>query len=153
MEIKTKFYQLSKNNKGSIALLMSMIVLAAILTVVLTASEIIENGLVSDRTQLDSTKAYFTAEAAAERILWETRKSSPQFDVASTCSTGQCLHWNPNLTPGPGCNSSCDLTNSISDSLTDYKYYIKYESLITGDTKLTCYGDYQGARRAVEIMY
>jgi hypothetical protein len=150
MEIKTTISQLSKNNQGSIALLMSMIVLTSILTIVLTASEIIRNGLVADRTQLNSTKAYFAAEAGAERILWETRTKLPPFD-ASSCSTGQCLHFGSNSIPGVSCNPSCDLTNSISDTLLNYKYYIKYE--LPGDTKLTCYGDYQGARRAVEIIY
>jgi hypothetical protein len=150
MEIKNAISQLSRNNQGSIALLMSMIVLSSILVIVLTASEIIRNGLAADRTQLDSTKAYFAAESGAERILWETRAKLPQFDVSS-CSSDQCLHWNPNLTPGAICDSLCNLTNSISNSLLDYKYYIKYEQLV--DTKLTCYGDFQEARRAVEIIY
>jgi len=152
MEIKNIILKLSKNNQGSIALLMTMIVLTSILTIVLTASEIIRNGLVSDKTQLDSTKAYFAAEAAAERILWETRTNLPQFDVALTCSTGDCLHFSSNSAPGVSCNPGCNTNNAISDTLSDYKYSIEYE-LVAGDTKLTCYGDYLGVRRAVEIRY
>jgi hypothetical protein len=153
MGIKNTISELSNNNQGSIALLMAMIVLTSVLTIVLTASEIIRNGLVADRTQLGSTKAYFTAETAAERILWETRKKTPQFDVALSCSTGDCLHFGSNSAPGVSCNSACNTNNAITDALSDYKYNIKYGSLITGDTKLICYGDYLGVQRAIEIIY
>ncbi|MCX6796417.1 MAG: hypothetical protein NTW06_02870 [Candidatus Falkowbacteria bacterium] len=136
---------LKYNKQDGSVLLMTVIVLATILTVVLAASEVVRNGLVMDRTQLDSTKAYFTAEAAGERILWETR-NGPGF----TCNSGDCIHFNSG---NAVCDITCNDTNLISDLLVDYIYHIKYESLAGGDTKLTCYGSYKGESRAIEIIY
>ena len=155
MEIKNIINKISKNNQGSIALLMTMIVLTSILTVVLTASEIIRNGLVADKTQLDSTKAYFIAEAAAERILWHVRVEG---DDLSVCAD-KYIDFNSNFdyptaaaVLSSPCSASCTLLNSI-ESATDYKYCIKYETTLSGDAKFTNYGDYYGSRRAVEIIF
>ena len=62
-----------KNNNGSTLILMTVIIIAATLTVTLTVADIVRNGLIMDRTQLESTKAFFAAEAGAEKVLYEFR--------------------------------------------------------------------------------
>lgn len=153
MAIKFTVTSLFKNNQGSIELLMSVIVLTAILAVVLTASEIIGNGLVADKTQLDSTKAYFAAETATERILWHVRS---QGNDLSSC-IGQYIDFSPANSDYPAvaslsCGAGCTFTNYVG-TLANYKYCIKCGTTMLGDTKLTGYGDYSGARRAVEVVY
>lgn len=141
-----------KSNKGSAVILMIFIILTAILTVVLASSEIIKNGLTADKTQQDSTKAYFSAESAAERILWHVRYGS---DI-SCANNNYCIKFSQNFDPGATLDCSADnciFDNSVSDSLPDYKYYIKYESISGGNLKLTCYGTFQGMKRAVELTY
>ena len=62
---------ITKNNQGSTMLLMTILVLASILTISLSLSAIVVNGLKMGVNQVHSTKAFFAAEAGAERILWE----------------------------------------------------------------------------------
>lgn len=138
----------TSNQKGNTIMLMTVVVLSAILTVVLTTSDIVRNGLVSDKVQLDSTKAYFTAEAAAERILWHVR-----YQVNFSCTPGQYVFFDSNSdTPIStiSCHADCSLTNNI-ETASDYKYCIKYE--LPSYVKLTNYGEYKGSKRAVDIMY
>lgn len=136
-----------KREKGSTIIMLTMVILTAILTVVLTSSEIVKNNLAADRLQLNSTKAYYSAESAAERILWQVRYKT---DISCT-SENDCIEFTGAETTD--CDATnCVFANTISPALTDYKFYIKY-NISGSDKKLTCYGNYKEARRAVQIIY
>ena len=64
-----------KNKSGGTLLILTIIMLTAVLTIVMAVADIVRNGLIIDRTQLESTKAFFAAEAGAERILYDARKN------------------------------------------------------------------------------
>ena len=137
-----------QDQKGNTALMMTVIVLSSVLAIVLSSSEIIRNGIIMDRVQLDSTKAYFAAEAAAERVLWIVRNDISDL---STCNdTNHCLHIDTSNTIL--CDTNCSATNNISSALAGYQYYIDYDESGT-ETKLTCYGFYATSSRAVELSY
>lgn len=136
------------NQKGNTVLLMTVVVLSSVLAVVLASSEIIRNGLAIDRAQLDSTRAYFVAEAAAERVLWVVRNNVSNL---SSCSVANhCLHFDSS--DNISCDTNCLATNSISPTLSKYQYYIDYDDS-GAEAKLTCYGFYATSSRAVEIGF
>lgn len=136
------------NQKGSAVLLMTVVVLSSVLAVVLASSEMIRGGLAIDRAQLDSTRAYFAAEAAAERVLWTVRNDVS--NLSSCDATNHCLHFDSSN--AIICDANCSATNSISPVLSEYQYYINYDD--SGiETKLICYGFYDASSRAVEISY
>jgi len=64
-----------KKSKGT-ALLLTLLILSSILVIALGAANLIVPGIRMSRTQEQSTKAFFAAEAGAERGLWEVRKNS-----------------------------------------------------------------------------
>jgi hypothetical protein len=134
-----------KNMKGSTVLLMTMIVLGCALMVVLPASEIVRNGIMASKNQFDSTKAYFAAEAGAERILWEIRNN-----YCVTNGDSQCFIF----VDGSSCAKS-DCTNAATSHLlsNSTNYRVKDEPPSGGDTKLTCLGTYQGVSRAIELSF
>jgi len=63
-------------NKNGTAILLTLFLLSGMLVVVLSAASIIVSGIKMSRTQTQSTKAFFAAEAGAERALWEIRKNA-----------------------------------------------------------------------------
>ncbi|HTW97000.1 MAG TPA: hypothetical protein VMD74_05080 [Candidatus Methylomirabilis sp.] len=68
--IYRKNYQ--SQNSGT-ALLMTVLILNSIIVIALAAASIIFSGVTMSGTQTKSTKAYFAAEAGAERLLYEYR--------------------------------------------------------------------------------
>lgn len=64
-----------KDNNGTV-LLMTLLILSGILVVALGAASLVTSGIMMSRAQERSTKAYFAAEAGAERALWEVRKNN-----------------------------------------------------------------------------
>ena len=78
----------AKNNNGT-ALLMTLLILTSILVVALGAASLIVPGIRMSRTQAQSTKAFFAAEAGVERALWEVRKNGyavPEVDTDNVFS-------------------------------------------------------------------
>ncbi|MDD5031482.1 MAG: hypothetical protein PHR36_00335 [Patescibacteria group bacterium] len=72
------------NNKSGTALLLTLLILTSILVVALGAASLITAGITIGRTQAQSTKAFFAAEAGAEQALWEVRKNSYSIPGADT---------------------------------------------------------------------
>jgi hypothetical protein len=76
-------YQILNTFKAGTALLMTVLILNSIILISLAAAKLITSGIKDSGTQSKSTKAYFAAEAGAERELYEYRKtyvcSSPAF--------------------------------------------------------------------------
>jgi len=78
----------STNNEGT-ALLMTLLMLTGILVVALATANLVVSGIKMSRNQVQSTKAFFAAEAGAEKSLWEARKNSyvlPETDQVNVFS-------------------------------------------------------------------
>jgi hypothetical protein len=80
-------------NKEGSALLMTILILNSIILVVLATASVVVSGVKMSGTQTRSVKAYFAAEAGAEQLLWQYRKSggSCSFGSESTCNFGKNL--------------------------------------------------------------
>jgi len=123
--IKKKF----KENNGS-ALLLTLLILTSILVVALGAAGLIVPGIKMSRTQEQSTKAFFAAEAGAERALWEVRKNGFPLPGIDTVD----------VFPGTG--------NLDNDSI----YQIDY-SAVSPVVTFTSTGQYQQTRRSVAVDF
>jgi len=157
---KVKFF--IKNQSGITTLLMLVLMLASILAVTLSASEIIRNGLKMSNLQYNATKAYFAAEAGAERILYELRK--PRYNI-SLCADPSCVTFdNSNalisniIAPGNNiiCNS-CDDSDEIQIFPNKTEYYLEYsqDGAETVIKSVGTYNDISGEdlKRIVELRY
>ena len=132
------------NERGSTALLMAVMVLFSTLAIILAVSDVIRNRIDTNRTQINSTKAYFAAEAGAERALWEIR-----YNDCVTNGDNNCFVF----TDLSKCGKSVCTDSSISHSLTNLSNFKVEDSADGGYTKLTCIGSYQGVSRAVELRF
>jgi Tfp pilus assembly protein PilX len=83
-----------KSRQAGTALLMTILILNSIILISLAAAKLVVSGVKMSGTQAQSTKAYFAAEAGAERVLYEYRKAH-----GSGCNygaEGNC-HFSKNL--------------------------------------------------------
>jgi Tfp pilus assembly protein PilX len=153
-----------KNNKQGFALLViSMMVLTFILIVALGASAIVRNGIIMGRGQMESTKAFFAAEAGAERVLWEIWQNNiistypcPTddgsdydkfcFTVLSSGDVNECIVIGDDCTPVE--NQQQKLSNQAL-------YSIKYEhNDTTGRATSTIIGNYADINsRVIKLIY
>jgi hypothetical protein len=91
----TKYQILNTKNAGT-ALLMTILILNAILLITMASAKLIISSVKESGVQVKSTKAYFAAEAGAERVLYEYRKV-----VAGSCyTTMSTCHFTANLSGG-----------------------------------------------------
>ena len=117
-----------RQKQGS-ALILTMFILSGMLIVAMSGSYVILLGIKAGGLQAQSTKAYFAAEAGAERLLWELRKDG-------YIQTTQAVI----LTP--------IFTGTMNDGST-YKVYF---TGFNGHLIFTSVGESQSARRSVEIQ-
>jgi hypothetical protein len=117
------------------ALLMTILILNSIILVALSASKLIVSGVKESGTQSKSTKAYFAAEAGAERMLYEYRKGT------NTCGNSSFA------------TSTCVFAKNLTGG-GSYNVYWKKGSNDIGST-LVFYsaGTYLDLRRSVEIDF
>lgn len=145
--------EIIKNKKGATAILMTMLILAGILFIGLTASQLVNNGLILGKTQVNSTKAYFAAEAGAERILWGVRSFPSEFEI-DECETEKCFSY------GMGgefanCKTECDQDAypeilQILSNDSDYKIeYIFNDPLVI----FKSLGSFTDVSRAIEAKF
>lgn len=136
------------NQKGGTALLITLLILFAIFTVTFTASDIVISGLKMSKERYDSTKAYFAAESAGERIIWHVRE--PDFNTAG-CVNGNYISFNDGDCGGnaPCCNGNTEIEYTLSNNA---KYSIQY-SYTAPDTTLSCLGKYSSVGRRVQLKY
>lgn len=158
----TIFKKIIKDNNGTI-LLMTFLILASIITASIGVASIMVAGIRMGGTQARSTKAYFAAEAGAERILWEIRKNS--YDISSDCCPTGCYvafsDPDPSISSidsGTGaCDNDLDDNNETQVLPNSSEYIIKYEYDDTypnfATTTLTSYGSYGNTSRVVELKY
>jgi len=149
-----------KNNKGGTAIMMTVLILTSILSTVLISNNIILNGLQMNTVQVHATKSFFAAEAGAERILYEVRKT-PGFDLTTAplnCSDGDAICFN-NATV----NASVNECRNYADSET----CSNFNNIILGNgagfslnynfnvatTTITSIGNANGTARQVKIKY
>jgi len=150
------------NQKGGTAILITLLILFAIFTVTITASDIVLSGLKMSKERYDSTKAYFAAEAGAERIIWEIRKNSyiPGDGNGLCPDPGMFCYSNviPNIgitecvinTPGSCTNPNIDTVNLSNGA----GYQIVFDYLPAGPTTtLSCLGQYASVGRRVKLEY
>ena len=170
-----------RNKKGSTAIMMTVIILSSMLFIALTIAEIVKNGLVSGRTQIHSTVAFFAAEAGIERILWEARMNSLLVDPPTPGADNCGVDLNPG--GGNGFNfcfqslqdvfghntptgsfdwdcvdiisgGSCPTTPSqLLPNNSTYKLLYEYNSGNPRETKIISTGNYLGINRIVEVEY
>ncbi|MCF7860391.1 pilus assembly PilX N-terminal domain-containing protein [Patescibacteria group bacterium] len=72
--------KLLANQSGS-ALMLTLFILSAVMLIVIGGATTIASGLKMGRNQAYSTRAYFAAEAGAERALYEVRQESAFVDL------------------------------------------------------------------------
>lgn len=63
---------------------MIILILGGFLLSVIMAANLVTQGLKMAGIQTDSTRAYFAAEAGAEKVLWEARKNGYSFPSEDT---------------------------------------------------------------------
>lgn len=132
---------LKKNKKGT-ALFMALMILSGVLIVSLGAASLIMSGIKQGKTQADSTKAYFAAEAGAERILWEIRKNGADLN---SCNIDSYI----NFTLSPADCDGSTPTYSLSDNAS---YYVIFSFGGTATTTVSV-GSFNNVKRSVEISY
>ena len=120
--------------KRASALILTMFIMAGMLIVALSGVYVIILGIKASGVQLQSAKAYYVAEAGAERLLWELRKNN-------------CQGATPSCTDGGSMSVSQPVfTGSIGTGLNYYVYYVGWPPYIFQSV-----GEYQNNRRSVEL--
>jgi hypothetical protein len=117
----------SRRYQGS-ALVLTMFIMAGMLIVALGSAYVALLGIKGGGTQAQSTKAYFAAEAGAERLIWEVRKH------------GAVHSFNPNVASFSG--------TLVASSSYEVYFTQKVPSII-----FTSIGEYMNTRRSVEIKF
>jgi len=116
-----------KNNRGT-ALLMTLLILSSILVVALATASLVMSGIKISRNQIQSAKAFFAAEAGAEKSLWAVRKDS--YVLADT-----------------------DQDNVFNGTLdNDSVYQVDYATT-TPTVTFTSTGSYQQVKRSVTVGF
>ena len=150
---KYKITSIAGNQKGAAAIFLTLFILSTMFFVALTASDIIQNGIQMSISHINSTKAYYGAEAGAERILWEVRKNVHD-PVDDGWTTNECVRFlgTGNINTGSP-TRNCSQANTTQTLENDVVYHIRY-TLNAGVVRFKSYGDYKGeTRRAVDISY
>lgn len=153
--------KIKNNQHGSTLLVLSMMVLAFILIMALGASAIVRNGLLMGRNQVESTKAFFAAEAGSERILWEVWQGGivPGDGVAGDyCDTNPadfCFGGDPGIVSSCDALGSCAIDNqTLTGSEAQYAVSFFYEAGTTATTTLTSMGSFKGINsRVIKLIY
>lgn len=111
------------------ALILTMFIMAGMLIVASSGAYVVFLGIKSGGIQAQSTKAYYAAEAGAEKLLWELRKNGYAYDDVSETSI------------------FTDELSSIGSNKAKYDvYFYAFPPLV-----FRSIGDYQSSRRSVEI--
>jgi Tfp pilus assembly protein PilX len=141
------------NNKG-VAIYLAILVLTGILIVSLGAANLVVNGLKMSKTQYDSTKAYFAAEAGAERVLWEIRKNNFAFKSVDNidCQINDYINFdNTTIPPAVLAVATCgsEQINTLSNGVS-YSVILKSMGTATSTQSVGIYGD---TIRVIEVSY
>lgn len=127
MRIRMKIF---KNYDGS-AIMLTLFLLSAIMLIVFGGASVIVSGLKMGSVQSQSTRAYFAAEAGAERLLYEFRHSSNFENLDKV-----------------GMENVFGTTTLASGST----YTVNYDSFIP-QIIFTSIGSYESTKRSVELNF
>ena len=144
MNYELRIKNIIKNERGT-ALFMALMILSGVLIVSLSAADLLISGIRQGRTQAYSAKAFFAAEAGAERILWEIRKNGADFN---SCNADDYI----NFTSPVSCDSVYNPTIHDNYLSNDAFYYVIFKSGGVA-TSTSSVGNYQDAKRGVEVSY
>ena len=137
-----------KNQKGGTAILLVLLIMSSFLVVTLAMSDLVINGFRMDKTQLESTKSYFAAEAGAERILYEIRKLG--FDVTiGPCVNGDYIDYSPGNCDVNDCCTVAEFLYPLSNG-SEYKTVYSFDA---PTTTLSSIGIFDDVQRKVEVRY
>lgn len=118
-----------KDKKGS-ALILTMFILTGMLIIAMSSSYVILIGIRAGGIQSQSTKAYYTAEAGAENLLWEMRHNGFVY-------------------PNQPSKENVILEDTMALSGATYKvYFSHFYPLI-----FTSVGDFYNTKRSVELEF
>lgn len=120
-----------KTEKPGSALMLTLFILSAVMLIVIGGATTIASGLKMGRIQAYSTRAYFAAEAGAERVLYGVRKGSEFNDLNNTGRE----------------NVFATTTLSMGS-----EYIVNYDSF-TPEIVFTSIGSYRGTQRSVELNF
>ncbi len=116
-----------KDNEGA-ALLMTLLILSSVLVVALATADLVMVGIKMSRNQVQSTRAFFAAEAGVERSLWKSRKDS--YDLPDS-----------------------DTENVFSGTLGNEATYQVNYSTTTPEVMFTSTGDYRQVKRTISVSF
>ncbi len=119
-----------RTKKTGSALMLTLFILSAVMLIVIGGASTIASGLRMGRIQAYSTRAYFAAEAGAEKVLYEVRKGSSVVGVIDVGSQ----------------NIFGTTTLSIGS-----EYIVNYDSF--PPFVFTSIGSYQGTQRSTEVDF
>jgi len=141
------------NNEGS-ALLITILILASMLTVAFGVNELVVRGLQISRTSSLSGPAYLATESGAEKILWLARKSGVDPYAAFTdCRSGGYLRLDASP---PVCYGSTPYDAPYWHNLggNNLTYSVKYTyNEATNKDNFVIVGRYGEARRSISVSY
>ncbi|HBI97153.1 MAG: hypothetical protein US83_C0007G0051 [Candidatus Falkowbacteria bacterium GW2011_GWC2_38_22] len=146
-----------KSQTGSAMLVMTFFVLTSVLIISLSLSAIVVNGLHLGTDQVQSTKAFFAAEAGAERILWEFRKNKNDpivfvdDSVIPSCNNNEFICFDSET---DGVIISCNvLCPTGRQKLLNETYYSINYSHADPITTLISYGKFSDVNRVIELKF
>lgn len=155
------YKKIVQNKKGSAAIMMTTLMLFSMMVVIMISSTIVNNGVKMGKDQIDSAKAYYSAEAGAERVLWEARKSGGIISDG-TLDLFDCLLCFNNTDAYASAVDTCEtgapvpLTCSVGETIQEFApnyYYDIYYDYIDPKMSLTIKGTYNNIRRSVELTW
>lgn len=154
------YYKLVKRSRGS-ALILTLFIMAGMMIVALGDSYIVLLGIKAAGTQAKSTKAYYIAEAGAERLIWALVKKKCTY--RSTSLTTSIFTSNSYL----ACNNVGGLGRPqevmLDADLPDYSsglsqaqsgaLYQVYYTLASPQVTYKSIGSYVDTKRSVELKF
>lgn len=145
-------YSFKKNNRGATLILMTLLVLTGVLAVSLSVSEVVRIGLTMSKTQINSTMAYYAAEAGMERILWEIRKQ--EFNIPIECVSGECINFDIlGDIDNPSCDAACaNAAKYFTLASNDSTYRIFYDE-VGADSIVTSAGNSREVNRVLKVQF
>lgn len=153
------------NKKGGTAIIMTVLILGAVLVITLLVSDIINNGILMNQTQIHSTQAYFAAEAGAEKVLYDERIRDINLGGPSLCDEKPSPMYvgfngtNPQNSSINCCNADPSICSNSKQEIptnTGKTYTLNYDYKESGGNSTTTViskGSYKDVSRAVELTY
>lgn len=116
--------------KSGSALMLTLFILSAVMLIVMGGAATITAGLKMGHVQSQSTRAYFAAEAGAERVLYEVRKGGTFVDLT---------------------NVGMENVFGTTTMSTGAEYTVNYDSF--NPFVFTSIGGFSGTQRSVELTF